>query len=57
MLRRSPMAAYGQMTRHRLEDYGIDVTRERHHYADYIAAFDVASEPIGRRQTRTEAAA
>ncbi len=52
-----PNGGYGQMIRHRLEDYGIDATRERHRYADYVAAFDVAPEPAGRRQTLTEAAA
>jgi len=51
----NPNGGYGQI-RHRLEDYGIDATRERRRYSDYVATFDVAPEPVGRRRLAEAAA-
>jgi hypothetical protein len=53
-----PNGGYGDVqARYRLEDYGIDATRERRRFADYVASFDVAPEPTRRRKTLTEEAA
>jgi sulfotransferase family protein len=46
-----PNGGYGEV-RYRLEDYGIDAARERHRYADYVGAFDIATEPAGERRWR-----
>jgi hypothetical protein len=43
----NPNGGYGQV-RYRLEDYGIDVARERRRFEDYVATFDVAPEPARR---------
>ncbi|HEY3918261.1 MAG TPA: sulfotransferase [Stellaceae bacterium] len=52
-----PNGGYGSL-RYRFEDYGIDAARERHRYANYVAAFDVGPEPGSRRaQPLAEAAA
>jgi hypothetical protein len=39
----NPNGGYGQLS-HRLEDYGIDASRERHRFADYVEAFGVGPE-------------
>lgn len=51
-----PNGGYGQL-RYRLEDYGIDMARERRRYADYVAAFDVAPEAARRGRRINERAA
>ena len=39
----NPNGGYGQLS-HRIEDYGIDASRERHRFADYVEAFGVGPE-------------
>ncbi|HLI22535.1 MAG TPA: sulfotransferase, partial [Stellaceae bacterium] len=51
-----PNGGYGQL-RYRLEDYGIDMARERRRYADYVATFDVAPEAARRGRSVNERAA
>jgi hypothetical protein len=48
-----PNGGYGQLS-HRLEDYGIDASRERQRFADYVETFGVGPE---RRLQLAEAAA
>ncbi|HEY1506864.1 MAG TPA: sulfotransferase [Stellaceae bacterium] len=48
-----PNGGYGQLS-HRIEDYGIDASRERHRFADYVETFGVRPE---RRSRRAEAEA
>lgn len=48
-----PNGGYGQLS-HRLEDYGIDASRERERFADYVETFGVGPE---RRVRLAEAAA
>ena len=43
-----PNGGYGNVG-YRLDDYDIDIARERRRYADYVAAFEVASEPLAKR--------
>lgn len=49
----NPNGGYGQLS-HRLEDYGIDASRERQRFADYVDAFGVGPE---RRSSLAGAAA
>ncbi len=48
-----PNGGYAQL-RHRLKDYGIDASRERTRFADYVETFDIGPE---RRPRLAEAAA
>jgi hypothetical protein len=48
----NPNGGYAQL-RHRLEDYGIDASRERTRFADYVETFDIGPE---RRSRLAEAA-